>query len=154
MISKGDDASVASVWSLAVASTLRCSGGGVWVLVLKLISETSLSCWSQAGPPGPDTAFLVTRFLLFLRSFFLKATALVVTNCRQWQHCVCNGSEALCIKALVNALFRDSFSFVLSLLPFPALRLVPELQKNLVPVQSCDKVYFLRPAILNSSGIV
>lgn len=61
------------------------------------------------------------------------------------------GSEPLCIKALVNALLRDSFSLVLSLLPFPALELVPELQeKNLIPVQS----YFLRPAILNSSGIV
>lgn len=54
--------------------------------------------------------------------------------------CVCRGSEALCIKALVNALFRDSFPLVLFLLPFPALKLVSELQKkNLVPVQSCNK---------------
>lgn len=48
-----------------------------------------------------------------------------VANCRQWQHCVCAGTLKL-IKALVNALFRDSFSFGLSLLPFPALKLVSE----------------------------
>lgn len=92
---RGDDASVASVWSLAVTSTL-CTAAGVWVLVLKLISETSLSCWGQAESPGPDIAFLVTRLLLFLRSFVLKATALVVTNCRQWQHSVCAMALKLC----------------------------------------------------------
>lgn len=55
--------------------------------------------------------------------------------------CVGRGSEALCTKASVNALFRDSFSLVLSLLPFPALELVPELQKNLVPVQSLEFIF-------------
>lgn len=47
-------------------------------LVLKLTCETSLSCCGQAEPPGPDTAFLITRFLSFLKVFFLKATAVVL----------------------------------------------------------------------------
>lgn len=118
-------------------------------LVLKLTCETSLSCCGQAEPPGPDTAFLITRFLSFLKVFFLKATAVVLCFSKNLQAqmwptaalCVGRGSEALCTKASVNALFRDSFSLVLSLLPFPALELVPERQKNLVPVQSLEFIF-------------
>lgn len=47
-------------------------------MVLKLTSETSLGCWGQAEPPGPDIAFLVTRLLPLLKVFSLKAFALVL----------------------------------------------------------------------------
>lgn len=115
-----------------------------------LTSETTLRCLDQAELPGPAIAFLVTRSVI-LKGFFPQSNCfgpvfLKQRTCRlhrgQLQAvatlCVCAGALKLC--ALVNALFRDSFSLVLFLLLFPELKLVSELQKkNLVPVQSCDK---------------
>lgn len=118
-------------------------------MVLKLTSETSLR--SGVGVRHNLQAQILPSWLqdlLFLKVFSLKVTALVlcfskkelassnVANCGQWQHsvlCVCRDTAALCIKALVNALFRDSFSLVLFLLPFPALKLVSEPKEEFGP---------------------